>query len=119
MPADPTTAAPEADRTIDLPPAVQRFRDAAREQFGDRLERIVLYGSRARGDARPDSDYDIAIFVRDLDNAYVEYKPLAALMMQILAVEDIEINAALHRADTWHAGASPLMRNIRKEGLEL
>ena len=123
MPADTTTAAhnPEArpPSDLDLHPAVLRFCDAARQQFADRLERIVLYGSRARGDHRPDSDYDIAIFVRDLDNAYVEYKPLAGLMMQILADDDIEINARLHPADAWRMSTAPLMRNIRHEGLDL
>ena len=123
MPAESTMAAhnPEARSAcdLDLHPAVLRFRDAARHQFADRLERIVLYGSRARGDHRPDSDYDIAIFVRDLDNAYTEYTALAGLAMQALAVDDIEINAALHPADAWRAGASPLMRAIRREGREL
>ncbi len=28
---------------------------------GERVERIILYGSRARGDARPDSDYDLLV----------------------------------------------------------
>ena len=123
MPADSATAACDAVAQsaceLDLHPAVLRFCDAARHQFADRLERIVLYGSRARGDHRPDSDYDIAIFVRDLDNAYVEYKPLAGLMMQILADDDIEINARLHPADAWRMSTAPLMRNIRHEGLDL
>jgi predicted nucleotidyltransferase len=30
------------------------------------VEKIVLFGSRARGQARADSDYDIAVIVRDL-----------------------------------------------------
>lgn len=33
--------------------------------FGDRLTAVLLYGSRARGDAAADSDYDIAVFLRD------------------------------------------------------
>jgi len=31
------------------------------------VERVVLYGSRARGDAGPDSDYDAAVFLREMD----------------------------------------------------
>ncbi|MEW5813829.1 MAG: nucleotidyltransferase domain-containing protein [Spirochaetota bacterium] len=33
----------------------------------ERLEKLVLYGSRARGDYDPESDVDVAIIVKDLD----------------------------------------------------
>jgi len=32
------------------------------------VERLILFGSRARGQARPDSDYDVAVVVRDLSD---------------------------------------------------
>lgn len=47
-------------------PILKQFRAALDEIYGARLERVVLFGSRARGDAREDSDYDIAVFIRDL-----------------------------------------------------
>jgi predicted nucleotidyltransferase len=46
-------------------PILSRFRAALDQIYGDRLERVVLYGSRARGDERPDSDYDIAVFIKE------------------------------------------------------
>ncbi len=50
---------PNTDRTL------RRFRAALDQTYGDRLERVVLYGWRARGDHRPASDYDIAVFIKD------------------------------------------------------
>src|SRR3954466_12516975 len=47
-------------------PILKRFRTALDEVYGDRIERVVLFGSRARGDAREDSDYDVAVFLKDL-----------------------------------------------------
>ncbi len=32
------------------------------------VEKLILFGSRARGDARPDSDYDVAVIVRNLSD---------------------------------------------------
>jgi predicted nucleotidyltransferase len=32
------------------------------------VERVILFGSRARGEARDDSDYDVAVVVRDLSD---------------------------------------------------
>ena len=51
-------AGQSADATI-----LARFRIALTTVFGDRIERVVLYGSRARGDAHLDSDYDVAVFL--------------------------------------------------------
>jgi predicted nucleotidyltransferase len=36
------------------------------DQLGDRLVRVLLYGSWARGEARPDSDVDILVVVSKL-----------------------------------------------------
>jgi uncharacterized protein len=32
------------------------------------VEKLILFGSRARGQARPDSDYDVAVVVQDLSD---------------------------------------------------
>lgn len=37
-------------------PILSRFRMALNDANGERLERVVLFGSRARGDARADYD---------------------------------------------------------------
>ena len=42
------------------------FRRELEEAFPGRIARVTLFGSRARGDAEEDSDYDVAVFVRDL-----------------------------------------------------
>ena len=47
------------EKAID--PVLSRFRAALDKTYGERLERAVLFGSRARGDARERSDIDLAI----------------------------------------------------------
>jgi len=43
--------------------------------YGDRLRGVVLYGSEARGDCRPDSDIDIALVFESLaDEEKLIYK---------------------------------------------
>jgi len=36
-----------------------------REVFGDRVEEVIIFGSRVRGDFREDSDLDVLLVLRD------------------------------------------------------
>jgi predicted nucleotidyltransferase len=60
-------------------PILTRFRSALLELYGPALDRAVLFGSRARGDATPDSDYDVAVFLKGVDNLMPEFDRLADL----------------------------------------
>jgi len=44
----------------------QKLKDLALQVDGERIRKIILFGSRARGDARPDSDYDLLVVLRDI-----------------------------------------------------
>ncbi len=56
---------PEGVYAKDLEVA-QRLKDRILQVDGKRIRKIILFGSRARGDAHPDSDYDLLVVVRDI-----------------------------------------------------
>jgi predicted nucleotidyltransferase len=95
-----------------------RFRAALTEIYGDRLERVVLFGSRARGDARPDSDYDVAVFLRDMRDRFRELDKLAHLSTDLIDDTGDVVNAMAYAAGAYDE-RTPLMREIRLEGVDL
>jgi uncharacterized protein len=97
---------------------LSRFRGALDEAYGKRIERVVLFGSRARGDARPDSDYDVAVFLKDLDNFGQEAGRIAQIETDILYDTGAIINAIPFEAGS-HQEHTGLMGELRREGLDL
>jgi uncharacterized protein len=99
-------------------PVLTRLRKALDEMYGARLERVVLYGSRARGNARPDSDYDIAVFLHDMKDLGPELHRLADLSTNIIDETGEVVHAMPYEAGAYH-DRTPLMREIRYEGIDL
>jgi predicted nucleotidyltransferase len=99
-------------------PILARFRASLAALYGARLERVVLFGSRARGEARPDSDYDVAVFLTELPDRWAELDRLADLRVRFLDETGAFFDAKPYPASAWR-GASPLIHEIRREGLEL
>jgi len=99
-------------------PILARFRASLDLAYGERLRRVVLFGSRARGDARADSDYDVAVFLADPDSFWTESGRLAEIETDLLFDTGAVINALPFPADAQGAN-DPLMREIEREGRPL
>ena len=65
-------------------PIPSRLRAALDEDEGNGLERVVLFGSRARGDARRESGYDLAMCLRNFDGFGKEDARIAAKASALL-----------------------------------
>lgn len=86
--------------------------------YGDRIERIVLYGSRARGDAHPESDYDIAVFLHGISDRWRELDRLADLSTSIIEKDGPFIHAMVFPAGTYN-DRTALMYAIRADAIDL
>ena len=101
--------------TVD--PVLTTFRAALEGMYGSQLERAVLFGSRARGDAHEDSDYDVAVFLKTLPDRWEELDRLAVLRVQFLDSTGAFFDAMPYPT-TAYIERTPLMREIRRDGLD-
>jgi predicted nucleotidyltransferase len=99
-------------------PVLARLRDDLDAAFGSRIERVVLYGSRARGDAQPDSDYDVAVFLRDYVDRRYERPRLSVVETEVFDTTGGLVHSLSFKAGTWN-DRSPLMAAIRRDGIDL
>src|SRR6202051_2600267 len=94
-----------------------RFKSAFAEMHGPALDRVVLFGSR-RGDAREDSDFDVAVFLRDMGPGMTEWDRLADLRTRFLDEGGPFFEAIPFRVAAYD-DRTPIMHEIRRDGLPL
>ena len=97
-------------------PILTRFRAALDELYGRRLDRVVLFGSRARGEGGPDSDYDVAVFLKTLTDRWGELDRLADLRVRFLDETGAFFDAKPYATSAYRV-STPLMHEIRQNGL--
>ena len=99
-------------------PVLTRFRRELDAAYGERLERVILFGSRARGDAREDSDYDVAVFLKDFESFGEEMWTIAEIETSILLDMGAVIHAMPYRAGDI-AARTAFMGEVRREGVAI
>ncbi len=104
--------------TVTLDPVLQSFRNALTELYGPALDRVVLFGSRVRGDARADSDYDVAVFLKVMDSRREELNRLADLRVRFLDDTGAFFDVKPYPASSYQ-DRTPLMHEIRHDGVAL
>ena len=80
-------------------PAIREFTENIQRLYGKNIEKIVLFGSRARGDAGEDSDIDILVITKtnnkDLKNGITD------LAFDIILKYGIDIEPVIFDMSEW------------------
>jgi predicted nucleotidyltransferase len=98
----------------------QKLKDVLSQRFGNIFDRIILFGSRSRGNAQPDSDYDILIVLKTYYDWLLENDILDAcyeIDLEYNLVTDIKIISLQELGSL--KGMQPFIVHAVAEGISL
>ena len=99
--------------------ALVRFVAEVRAAYGSRLDRVVLYGSRARGDADLDSDIDALVVLDDCADFWVEHRRVGDMAIRASEGAETIVSAMPIGRRDFEQRNSPLLLNVRREGVQI
>jgi len=102
--------------------AIQEFVGYTNKMFGNRIKKIILYGSYARGDFNKSSDIDIMILTNLTDEEIVYYgEKIWDFAYDIQLKYDVLLSILIKNIDKYNywLDTLPFYMNVQKEGVVL
>ena len=90
-----------------------------RDLYGARLKRLILFGSQARGDARPDSDVDLLVVLEGPVISLEEAKRTSRVATEAAAYRDTALSFVHMSEEEFADDRRPLVWSIREDGIDL
>lgn len=85
-------------------------------EYGDKIKKIIVYGSYARGEATDDSDLDIAIVTDDNVSASEIEGALDDLLFRILLEKGELVSVMAISEGVFNTYNSPFLLNVKEQG---
>ena len=99
-------------------PIIKELSEALKKEFVYKIKDIILFGSRARGDASPESDYDILVLVDEETKEAAD--KIFNMACEIGWKHNVVITVFVHDKSYYEGKKyEPLFMNIRKEGVHV
>jgi predicted nucleotidyltransferase len=85
--------------------------------YGERLARVVLFGSQARGEATDNSDIDVMVVLKGDVSPSLEIARTIDDVADISLANDVVLSCVFMPESRYDLEQSPLLLNVRREGL--
>jgi predicted nucleotidyltransferase len=105
---------------MDYRKIARMFADDVKRSFGGSVRKVILFGSVARGDYRPDSDIDILVVVNG--DPWEAQKRLLDIVLEYLLKYGVYISAKAINIEEYEFMKrieSAFYTNVKREGISL
>ncbi|WP_245846045.1 nucleotidyltransferase domain-containing protein [Longibacter salinarum] len=99
--------------------ALESARSTLEDIYGDRLIRLILFGSHARGDAHADSDVDLLVVLEGSVDPYEEARRTSGVVVDAAVEQGVALSLTHLSASDWMDTTRSFVRNARRDGVEL
>ena len=100
-------------------PILEELRLELQQIYKGKFKHLILYGSYARGEANEDSDIDVVAVIESIESPVKELGKLSNLISRISLKYDTLISLYPISMDDFERRASPLLLNVKKEGISV
>ncbi len=102
-----------------IKPILDELKQELQALYGDRLVKLILFGSHVRGEANLDSDIDLLAVLKSPVSQVQEISYMSELCVKILLDHNELVSIVPMSEDRFNAKGVALLRNIQREGIEL
>ena len=97
----------------------QKLKEYLQELYQDNLDKVILFGSEARGEAKIDSDIDIAIVLKNEFNLDLEIENTSQFVADLCLDYGVLINRLFVSTNYYQNYQSALTHSLQREGIIL
>ena len=99
--------------------STKKLKTYLQDLYQDNLDKVILFGSEARGEAQIDSDVDILIILKNSFQYCEEVNKISEFISDLCLDYELYWSCCFTTLEKWNHAPIGFYRNVHQDGIEL